>query len=307
MKTKLSFLVLPLCLGMVVALVLAACGGESSPSGPQSGASSSGGYTPMSSDVTSSQVTISDNFGVELDYEIVRITGTIQAAKVDPLVKVEFRVNGSGWVSYKGNPVTGAITFPVSDSVTLVRLSDAEIDLNNPSIPCSTLLTIQVVAYPASGEDNRGSKSGTFEKPAYMCAISSSGTEASSSSEAVWKFEAPHFEDVILNSAVNIGSGSFKLTGDDDAQPDIEVTGGAIRRAESIGGDDDVIPGKAYSVKNLGSVVPSDTKEVLQNQEYYLIYLNNGDKYLLQFTKREGASWSSWPKKCTYWKATESP
>jgi len=310
MKTKLSFWTLPLCLGTALALALAGCTGDSGNNSPPPAGGNSGGNTPpMSSTITSEEVKFSENFAITVEYETVRITGTINAAKKDPLVKLEFLIaNGSGWLTYQGKPVTGTISYSVSDSISLVRLSDAEIDLNNSAIPCGTH---NMTVNACSSTNRCSNRNGSFEKPAYMCAVSSSGTELSSSSEAVWKFGPPQFIDVSLNVSATLGAGSFVLSGD-DGQPSIEVFNGKIRYANAVGADE-VVPGTAYSSKEnyLGSQAPTSSKlsddEGVQNGDYYLIYLNDGNKYLLQFKPKTGTPWPSWPKSCTYWIATESP
>jgi len=306
MKTELSFWKLPLCLGMALVFALAACTSESDNPPPPSTPGTSGGGVPMSSEVVSEEAKFT-NFDVIREYETVSITGTISAATKDPLVKVEFITNGSGWVSYKGNPVIGPITPSEADAV-LFKLADAMIDLNNTVIPCATH-NITVNACTSTGKCSN--KNGSFEKPAYLCQSSSSGTELSSSSEAVWIFGSPQFADVSINVSTPLGAGSFVMSGD-DGQPSIEVFNGKIRYANAVGADE-VVPGTAYSSKEnyLGSQAPTSSKlsddEGVQNGDYYLIYLNNGDKYLLQFKPKTGTPWPSWPKSCTYWKATESP
>jgi len=311
MKTKLSFLALPSCLGMVLALALAACGGDSGNNHHDGGTSSSTDVN-LSSPVVSEEVTF-NNFSVGVESGMVRITGNISAAKADPIVKVEFSIEGgsSSWFSYKGSPVTGPITYPVSDSVAFFRLTDVDIDLSNTSIPCGVSKPIAVRACSASGKCS--SEPGSFTKPNDMCPeLLSSATQVSSSSEAVWKFGPPSPAiDVSSGVSIAIGTGYFKLSGD-DGQPDIEVENGKIRMVTTIGADE-IVPGTAYSSKEnfLGSLPPTKSKldgdDGLQNKEYYLIYLNDGSKYLLYFTAKGSAPWPSWPKSCTYWLATESP
>jgi len=311
MKTKLS-LVLPLCLslGLVLTFVLAACSGSTSV--PPDSTSSSGGavYHP-SSDVQAPGIVEIRSFEVTTYGEKVYLTSSIEGSKEEPIVKVEILTTQPGWISYNdlgGNPKTFS---PGVKTITL----NAEVDLNEASIKCSDnphSITVKACIDQACSPGKYATETGTFEKPGYLCVLSSSGGALSSSSEAAWVFGAPQFNDVSLNSPVSIGSGSFKLTGDDDGQPDMEVTNGKIRLATSLGVDDEsVVPGKSYSSKEnaLGSSVPASSKLEgeygVQNKEYYLIYLNDGNKYLVQFEGKP--KWIDWPKKCTYWLATESP
>jgi len=312
MKTKLSFLALPLCLGMVLALVLAACSdGGKSPNGPQPSLSSSGGvvYQP-SSEVKNEQVVFSENFGVSVEFETVVLTGTISSPQTAPIVRLEFTTSQAGWVSYKGTLVNG----PISVNTPLVKLNDAEIDLKNPNIPCGVPQNLSVKAcLDANCSPNKYStRNGSFEKPAHLCAaLSSSAGAPSSSSSAVWKFGQSTVVDALSGTPITIGTGSILLYGDNSTQPDMKVTNGKIRRAGAIE-DDDVIPGKAYSSDEsvgLGTSIPTldklDGDDGLQNGEYYMVYLNDNSRYLVQFTPK--TTWGAWPKTCTYWLATESP
>jgi len=305
MKTKLSFLVLPLCLGLLLTFVLAACS-DGNPA-PNDG-TSSGSQNP---NLSSSNVYLPGEVDF-LEFTVVDggskvyIDGTVEGTTEEPIVKVEFITTNSGWISNNSlgeNPKTFS---PGYKAVTF----SAEIDLNEPSIKCSdNPHTIKVMA--CNTKNKCATDSRTFNKPDYLCALSSSGGAVSSSSEAVWVFGSPQFADVPFNSPVTIGSGSVKMTGN-EGQPDIEVSNGKIRMPTSLGVDDDVVsPGKSYSSKEnaLGSSVPTKSKlegeDGLQNKTNYLIYLNDGSKYIIYFEAK--TTWPEWPKKCTYWPATESP
>ncbi|MDR2583625.1 MAG: hypothetical protein LBC75_09115 [Fibromonadaceae bacterium] len=315
MKTKFSFLALPLCLGFVLTLVLSACSTGNEPSGGGNSSSSGAVYTPSSNVYNPGVVEIR---GFELDQttssDKVYVSGKVEATKAEPIVRIEFKTGGSGWVIFNDAPVTGPINLP---GVTSVQLSDAKIDLTNPSIPCGThSLTVEACIDAKCSSDKMARDTKQFTKPETLCAISSSG-EVSSSSEAVWVFAPGQDENVPLNGTVQVGSGSFKLSGD-DGQPDMEVYGGKVRPVIALGADD-VEPGKSYSSKEslLGSTPATEIKLsnircggdpcVVQNGDYYLIYLDGGDKYLVQFKKAAGSSWPSWPKACTFWRATVSP
>jgi len=310
MKAKLSFLTLPLCLGLIVTLVIAACSSGSTNS-PPDGGTSNGGNVNYSSDARNDGMIDITRFDLERSGDKVYISGNITGTLEEPVVRVELITTNNSWIqNIEYNSQSG-----LTPSKTIVLT--AEIDLTQASIECGKEYSVQLKACIdlACSNDKIATKNGTFDKPndLYACvANSSGGGGASSSSEAMWVFAGPEVnENVILNTAITIGSGSFKLTGDSDTQPPIEVSGGTIRRATSLGGDDDVMPGKQYSSKEgvLGNTVPSGSTETLQQYEYYIIYFSDKSKYLLQFERGsfEGATWSKWPKKCTYWRATESP
>jgi len=300
MKTKLSLLALPLCLGLALTLALVACGSDGPTNSTPS--SSSGLPPPLSSEVSNPEVKISDDFAVSVTYEIGDIIGKIDGSGNNPITKIEF--TPSGWVQ------TRNITLP-SPSINLT--GKADIDLTNSSIQCGKPQTIQV---QACAEKICSSKNATFEKPAYLCEPSSS-SGASSSSEAGWRFGPPTNANIDkLNDDVNIGSaGSFILRSEDnnpkDGTPDMVVTGGKVRSVVSqnlISEKNGQIPTTTYSAADLGKNVPASnvSDEPATDESYFLVYFDNGDKYLVYF-ERGGSRWSEWPKKCTYWKAIESP
>jgi len=302
MKAKLSFLAFALSLGLVITFVIAACSSDSNNS-PVAGGTSSNSYGGGVNSSAISNKGIDITFTVSPSGEKVYINATIEGTFDEPIVKVEFVGIPPSWISSEE---------PYELPSKLVNLY-ATIDLNEKSIECGKEYSVQLKACidaACSADKMATSQIETFTKPDYICGISSdNGGGASSASVAPWVFAAPETVEVPVNTYITIGSGSIKLTGDDEleAQPDIAVSNGTIRRPTAIG-DDDVVVGKEYSSsdKFLGSTVPTATTDVVQNQEYYLIYLNDGSKYLLFFEK--GAiSFAAWPKKCTYWKATKFP
>jgi len=308
MKAKLSFLSLPLCLGfLVLTFALAACSGSSNNSSGGESSDSQGGVNYSSAQASEGTIEIV-RFEVQTSGEKVYITSTIEATKEEPIVKLEIQGIPANWISYSnlGDFQSGAKTFTL----------DAEIDLNEPSIKCSDnphSVTVKACIDQGCGPQKFRFETGTFNKPDYLCNALSSGSGISSSSEAVWVFEAPQFSDISFDSPVTIGSGSIKATGN-EGQPDLEVSNGKIRFPTSLGTDDDnVVAGKAYSskVNALGSAVPSTSKlyaddgEGMQNKGYYLVYLNDGSKYIVRFDAK--TNWPDWPKRCTYWRASESP
>jgi len=314
MKTKLSFLALPFCLGLVLTFVIAACssGGGSGPEPGKSSGSTGGPSLNLSSEQSGEKIDFSDDFEVYVSNELVLMKGTIDATSKEPIVRLEFITqNGSsqpGWVKYKDDPVTG----PLTVSTPFVKLNDVEIDLNNESISCgSHSITIKACTDPNCPAGKVASRNGSFVKPEQMCVSSSSAGAPSSSSEAVWVFGAPQSGDANYNSSITVGSGSVKLIGADehDTQPDVEVSGGKIRRVDAVE-DDDIVPGKPYSSKKgaFGSDPATSSNlqdEGLQQDDYYLIYLSGGDVYLIQFSKK--TIWPEYPKTYTIWRATEHP
>lgn len=193
MKTKLSFLALPFCLGLVLTFVIAACSSGDSPNGPSNSSNSnSGGGNSYSRppDVDDAEVVFSSNFDVVVEGNLVVFTGNVDGSSKDHIVKLEFLTNGKaqGWVTYKDDPVTG----PISMDISTVVLSKAEIDLTNSAIPCGTH-SVTVGACIQSGKCSQKSKD--FTKPESMCAVSSSDAAPSSSSEAVWVFGDPTYGD----------------------------------------------------------------------------------------------------------------
>jgi len=312
MKAKHSFLAPAFCLGLVITLVIAACSSDN-PSNPALPPDPNGpdGNTNYSSEANGEVIGICETcFTISVDELSSKVTirASATATQEEPVVVEELSINGGdrSWIkniTYNGQP-------NLTPSKTVVL--EAEIDLKEPAIECGKKYDIQFKACQdeACSQPKRATKNSEFTKPStiYACqaANSSGGPGASSSSEAVWVFAAPQTADVILGLDIPIGSGSFKLTGDNDTQPDLVVSGGTIRRATGIG-DDDVEPGKSYSSKYevFGSEVPSGSTEVAQEYQYYIIYFSDS-KYLLLFS-RIGDKWYNWPKKCTYWKATESP
>jgi len=298
MKTKLSFWLLPSCLGMVLTLALAACGGDSG-NGPGGGSNSS-----SSSDSGSGGGDYSlhiDDFKADADPSgYVIISGSIYGGGAEnPVSKVTFSP------SNLASLIQNAPDLPSAS----VKLS-AYIDLSTPSIPCGTPQTLKLEACIGSKCDNRET---SFVKPQSLCAsLSSSGAAVSSSSETAWKFGASTPEsNVSYNTPVSLGSASFKLVGDADfeTQPGLVITGGTVKEVGyGICGDETPEVGKAYSCSGLGSDVPTSTsigvddEFGVQNGSYYLIYAGSS-VYLVKFVVTP----PTWPKKYTYWTVTEHP
>jgi len=341
MKAKLSFLALPLtsglmlvlCFGLVMSLVLAACGGGSSPNGPATSSPSTGGYSSGGT-VVAGKIDL-DGFAVtnyQPNSNSVVIEGTFIATPADPIVKVQYSISGGdsklSWISYNRSPLTGPITGIEQNSFDL---NDAKIDLRNDEIKCGITYNITVEAWTKTGL--RAANGGSFEKTG--CFVEpSSGSQPSSSSVPSWVFEGPIDGQAYARVAYPIGSGSFTLLTDDDAittntvdQPDIQIVSGAIRGSvvpckddgTSAGENGDVHPGEPYSSRGypcLGSnratstnlsQQGSDGDEGLQLKNYYLVYLNDGNVYLLFFTIGDGGSKTKYPIKYIYWRAAGHP
>jgi len=322
MKTKLSFLVLPLrskglvlalCLGVVLTtLALVACGDNSSPTGSGSGGSSSSYTAPP--DRESQGVKI-DGFDVTNYGKKVVISGIVKASDPNLITKVTYSGVDISWIK-RSDGQTGSISVNHAKTFDL----SADIDLKNEAIKCDVKYTITVEA--RTSQDSVTVKSDTFEKDPALCASqnSSGSGEVSSSSVAVWKFGSPSTGEILANTPVAIGSGSatFELVGENEIvkQPDLRISGGTVRFPEKFGADF-ISPDSSYTTEKLGSepAVHSSLSDIdpemgVSGPDYYLVYL--GEKgsdgiYLLQFTKRENATFSSWPLKYTYWPAVEHP
>jgi len=338
MKAKLSFLVLPLsrglvpalCFGLMIILVLAACG-SGNPTNPGSGSSSpSGGGT--SSGGVPGVIVFSSDFDVYTEGKYVKISGYVNATRGDPIVKVSFSFIGDGklsWIEYygdseNGKPLDGS-TITVDDQKDFPLSS--QIKLSNDEIQCDKTYSISIEAWTESGA--RAGDGGTFKKEgSELCFVEpSSGSQPSSSSVASWVFGEPTEGQVRGETATPIGSGTFTLKQDMSDpgmvdQPNIQIVGGKIRgtvtvcnddQTISAGTDGNVIPGFAYSSKNdcLGSTPATSTnlgeEEGLQPRDYYLVYLDDGNVYLLFFTAGEGGGVSRYPLKYIYWRAAEHP
>jgi len=322
MKAKLSFSALPAFVGLVITIVLVACGGDS----PSGNKPPDGG--------TSSPITLSSNSSVpgkidirsfDLDHsEFTRvdIIGQVVATEADPITKLELKTNNNSWILYKGAPVSGVIQIdPPSSGFWL----NAWIDLTNETIPCGVDINVQVTAWTKANLVAIAGSGKSFRKDEFLCAKSSSGgAELSSSSVGGWKFGEPTRGEVSNKAEVQIGSGSFQpmcRADDPDCDNswvgnlDLKINNGKIRFAAPCGGagpEGNIVPGNPYSSEGrcLGSEPAKDIllsqvdgeDSIIQNGEYYLIYLNDGNKYLLIFTDIK-----KWPIKYIYWLATESP
>jgi len=339
MKTKLSFLAPALlsrglapalCFGLVIALVFAACGGDS-PNGSKSSNSNSGGYSSLGNIDVPGVVEI-DGFDVVTEEKKVTIHGRACGTKDDPVVKVTYSISSPGklgWISYGGAPLAGSISNESQCFDPRDGDSDVKIDLRNDDIPCGTDFYINLEAVNKSGV--KASRDGKpFRRADSFCAMgNSSGVEISSSSIASWKFGGPTAGQAFGDTPYDIGSGKFTLLSGEGGtdvvdQPDLKITGGKIKLATpcndqgtSAGPNGDVHPGEPYSGKEtcLGNTPATDEKlsQVggeglgVQQGDYYLIYLDGGSIYLIFFTKVEGQSFSKWPIKYIYWPATEHP
>jgi len=317
MKTKFSLLALPIYLGIFLALAISACdnGGDNkegdSSSSKKGGTSSS---TPANVDNASIEW---DGFEGEKIKDKFQIYGKIYTIGKDAyIVKVKF--SPSGVVTYKDSEVKE----PISVKTKEFKLGgDTWVDLTNAAIPCGNNQSVTIEACLTDDCKEPSRKSVTFDKDQSYCNSSSSETvQSSSSSKAVWKFGSPDTKDVGANKNIELGSGSFKLVGEDDfcSQPDIQVTGGRVQEISALceDGCDDVEVGKAYSSETnyLGNKPPADSKvegvfigyDNGIHSSYYLVVIGS-DKYLLAFDYGPSKDVSKWPKKCTIWKATESP
>jgi len=321
MKTKLSFLVLPFFLGLVLTLAIAACSSDSGGDDPGETTESSGGGSVAPSSQSRGKLTI-QGFGAELrtNGEIYDVYGTVKGNSEVKVYSVQFSTEmaTSNWLfDMEKKPVNGTIT---GISAVTFPLSGYYIDLTSSSITkCGDFKFWVTACSDASCQDKTDSEIITIKRAASkFCGASSSsggGATQSSSSQDSWVFGTGGTENISANASVTIGPGSVKLISDDpdlDGTPNIQVNGGRIRQIDGLCNDDDAVPvaNKEYSAEEgcLGRLAPSSNtvEDPVNESNYYLVYFDNGDKYLLYFT-RAGASWANWPKKVQYWKATKSP
>jgi len=316
MKTKLSFLALPLCLGLALIFALAACGG-----GGSDGEGSSNSNGSNSSPTPYSSAVKDDDGFITFDPDAPTIEvwcggnkcyllGNISAPPKVPIKKLEFIGIPSDAISYTGAPVTE------SSNTTSISLNDAEIDLTKSSITCGEhTFTVKVCLDAACSAGKYATKNGTFAKPSDFCQ-SSSPSVMSSSSVAMWKFGAKETAQVGDGGQRNIGSASITLR--DEAMGGIDVvsmsvSNGRVRYTNInfdingfVGGYP--VPNTDYphSIFNLES---PEIKIAVQINEYYLIIPNSGDKYLVRVEPKDGPDGSQgvWPKVVQYWKAEGGP
>jgi len=325
MKTKLSFLALPFCLGVVLTFVIAACSSSDSNPDPGPGGNSAGNSPGISSAVESGSVEL-NGFDVVDGSEYGKPDKVLILGKFDRIGRETYikklDLGPHGLVTYDGSLVNSQITLPPeTEYVTLTN--NAFIDLKTVKECKKIDIEVKACVDDACSAGNFAGDTKPFTIPAKYCASSSSATVPSSSSATrVWVFGDPTTKNIeALDEVVEVGSGiTFKLT-EDPAAPDLEVLGGGkIRMAMT--GPDKIVPGTAYNAYNertdaeeLGDKIPTASKLsesspdnlAVQATDYYFIYAGN-DKYLLQFSKCASCErFSKWPKVCTIWKATKWP
>lgn len=332
MKAKLSFLALPISMGLAMIFVLAACG-SGSPTAPPPGGNIPGSSFVPSSDSNSGGIAIS-GFSVEVydGTDKVTIQGIASYKETDRIARIKFEGldNHPSWISYDGNPVPANGTININDPPQKSFNFDSkyiEIDLNNEAIECDKNYNVQVTVWTKA--DSAANASGTFKKPSYMCNKSSSGGAGVSSSSVGWKFGQPtsgKIPTASVNTNIPIGSGSFTVLQQDLAfdvvdQPDLRINGGKLRWPVSpCGGviDDNIVPGVIYpqregSTECLGNTPATATKlsdledTGISKGDYFLVYLDGGSVYLLFFAGEGGGSMTKYPIEYKYWLAEEHP
>jgi len=322
MKTKLSFLALPsLCLGIVLTIVLAACtsGGSSSDDDKSSNSNSGGGGTSSAAPDVKGQLEITD-LGVEVrkNGEKADLTGMIAGKAGARIFKIVFSLDksASSWLYDGENDKSVNTTMNFDDpGVPSHALSKYYIDLTAIS-GCGSNVTFTVEAYSDKDGKDVTRKSAAFKKDCVNSSSSQTTAQSSSSEEKKWQFEEPPTTVTIADSAewvtIKNSSVTFAFRGDEPGQPDLEVKGGYVRKANGCPDDeDDNLAGKEDC---LGSDVATKTKVSESNPDdpsvgtgnWVLIYSGN-DRWLLHFLHGDGIKWAKWPKKCTYWKAKVSP
>jgi len=314
MKTKLSFLALPLCLGLALTFALAACdsGGGSKEKGTSSGSGST--YQP-SSDANDAQGLITMDFqGVDCNDDgrgydgICQLMGSISTGNSVTIVKVSVTTENSDWVSYNGGRADN-ITTPTN----YFKLNNVEIDLTKPTMLCNKEYSITVKACldPACNTGNFAQSTKKFTKPQYFCNKSSSGGGSgtpSSSSEAVYKFGPKNTDGMTAgkNEVKNLGSASFKLE-EGEGGDLISAIGGTLSLVPYAFSDDYPDPGPVantpYSAADIPVQAPMQSGG-LQIDDYYLLIptASGGDRYLIRIR-----TYNNWPKNVDYWKVMEYP
>jgi len=317
MKTKFSLLAMPIFLGIVLTLAISACDNGGDNKDGDSSSSKKGGGASSSSQPDVDNASIEwDDFDGELIKGKFQIYGKIYTLGKDAyIVKVKF--SPSGYVTYKDNIIKDPISSLKTKEFKLG--GDTWVDMENTAISCGKQsVTVEACLTDDCKEPSR--KSLSFDKDQSYCNSSSSETvQSSSSSKAVWKFGPSETKEVRVNRDVELGSGSFKLIGDDvmEAQPTIQITGGRVQPVIALCDDecDDVEVGKAYPAysdsEHLGTKPPTQSsfEPVFIGSirsEFYLVVIGS-DKFLLAFEAGPSGDVSKWPKKCIVWKATESP
>jgi len=318
MKTKLYFFALPFCLGLVLTLVFAACSGDDGGGGSGSSSNSSNpGYSSAPPDKEVDGIEFGDFSSSYDDGSKFYIIGQIKAKGKDANI-LWLKFEPASVVTFNNSKANGYMdTITTTISLGL----NSYVDFEDQSIKCGSQ-SVTIYACADEGQKTCGNKSVSFTKPSSFCAQSSSSAPPSSSSEAKkWKFEASKTVTISrMDETVSLDNNSvaFKFTGDDEATPDLIVTsgGGTFRPVVSFcGGDDEPVAGKEYvaydeksNAECLGDAIPTSNKspegEGITMREFYFIYSGN-NRYLLQFTREDRSK--TWPKICTYWKATESP
>jgi len=333
MKTKLSFLALPPCLGLALIFALAACGGGGG-SGDGDSSSSGGNSGNLSSQETDAQLIFDvddppNDIYPNLGSDKIELLGSFNAGSLDPIVKLEFFP--SGVVSYNGNIVNSAITSNLPNSGTFISLTnqDTYVDLKKVTGCGQKEVDVRACLADKDGKTNRcTSYKYKYERPDSYCATSSSGGGGarSSSSEAMWKFGQKQGPlSVQKNTETEIPGFSVKFTlkdpaGDVGVGVDISISGGKIRWTEaSYNAESDKSgftgeypePNHAYPNSIFRSMTgPSENMSIPNLDEYHLLTANSGnDKYLIRIEPRDGPGQSpgDWPKKVYYWKVEDGP
>lgn len=328
MKTKLSFLALPLCLGLMLAFVLAACGGDSGSGGGGDGEKSSSSYTQNYSKAEDPTVNIPlDVLNVTCDPEgkctipgFINAMGSDTATGVANLIQsVTFNAENVSWFSDKdGRPLSG----PITPNIKSVKLSSyASVDITRTEIPCGEH-KFTVTACTDAAKKKCGNVEGSFVKPDSYCRSSSSGgaEASSSSSEIMWVFgdeqqktfkygEIQTISDNVKFQLVNVEDGSDGY---------IKAERGSIRSLLGVPCNDMFDdtpntsgyprPGVGYpnrKFSSLGNPTPILTVEAGFIRTCYNLICseNETEKYLIMLDEVSGSD--SWQAR--YWKVVTGP
>jgi len=313
MKSKLSFLALPLVV-MVLVLVfaLAACGGGSGGTGPSDPSSSSGNYIPPSTPEADS-ININDFKLNDPEDGVITMSGFVKAKGEGTMVmRLEFRTSqGSGWVSFDGTPRTGA--FDITP-IKQVNLNKAQINLTNESMPCGSY-TVTVIGCTDAACKNYATDTKDFSKPEEYCRSSSSESVPSSSSAIGWRFGPDQEIQVNKSEPTPIGpSGSTFTLQETEEGVSIGFTSCNIRHtneANKVGSDSEPVNGKTddYPADIFPEIGPPATSLELVNKVYYIVTCGS-DRFLMWFRITDRIleiTPTTWPKQVKYWSITQSP
>ena len=307
MKTKLSFLALPLCLGLALVFALAACDGSTSgpPNGGESSTSNGGGGT-SSPESPVYKVNGSDIY-VDNSSEKIELMGKFEAA-VPAYKMVSLQFNKPGVIYDNRDVGTNIINF---DSTQSINMNRGYIPF--ASIPDCGEKTITATVCHKQGVAC-GEHTFKYKKPDDYCATSSAGGNVSSSSEAKWKFGARGTLQALNGSENSIPGSSIRFTftqvGEEFGYTNISVAGGGNARrwtsANCYGNYEDAFDNDCRIKDNYelpGAAFSFETAPRLNNKNDYYLITAGSERYFIR-TEGKGGPDGDWdfPMTIQYWK-----